>query len=287
MNHARSCRRATRLAQMSGRVDDVPMTVTSQRSALIDGVRSGLVALLAVLQVVVSMLAATGALEEPIGVVAREYRTPLLATDWAFFIWGPIYLGFLVYAGYQLLPRQRARDIHRRTGWWLAASAIANATWILAFAGRSLLLAELMIVTLLVCLATCFGRLSREPAADVVERIAYRGPIALYTGWVSVAVVLGTAATGVWAGLPGDNALSTVAAVVVLLAVTAVVAWVVLAGTAVIGYAAAVVWALVGIALNDPPPAVVVAGAIAIVVVLSATARRLTTAGNPPRAAWG
>ena len=139
----------------------------------------------------------------------------------------------------------------------------------------------------MVVLAVTFGRLSREPAADVVERVAFRGPIALYTGWVSLAVVLGTAATGVSIGLPGSGALSTVAAVVVLLAVTAIVAWVVLSGTAVIGYTAAVVWALVGVALNDPPAAVVVAGAVAVVVVLAATARRLTTAGNPPRAAWG
>ena len=95
-----------------------------------------------------------------------------------------------------------------------------------------------------------------------------------------MATVLGTAATGVWAGLPGDDALAAIAAVVVLLAATGIVAWVVLSGTAVVGYAAAVVWALAGIALNDPPPAVVVAGAIAIVVVLAAT-----LAGSPPPAA--
>ncbi len=134
--------------------------------------------------------------------------------------------------------------------------------WILAFGARSILLAELLIVALMVVLAVTFGRLSREPAADVVERVAFRGPIALYTGWVSLAVALGTAATGVAVGLPGSSALSTVAAIVVLLAVAAIVAWVVLSGTAVIGYAAAVVWALAGVALNDPPAAVVVAGAV-------------------------
>jgi translocator protein len=164
---------------------------------------------------------------------------------------------------------------------------VFNATWILAFGARSILLAELLIVALMVVLAVTFGRLSREPAADVVERVAFRGPIALYTGWVSLAVALGTAATGVAVGLPGSGALSTVAAVVVLLAVAAIVAWVLLSGTAVIGYVVAVVWALAGVALNDPPAAVVVAGAFAIVVVLASTARRLTTAGNPPRAAWG
>jgi benzodiazapine receptor len=73
----------------------------------------------------------------------------------------------------------------------------------------------------------------------------------------------------------------------VLLATSAILSWVVLSGTAVVAYAAAAVWALAGIALNEPPSAVVVAGAFAIVIVLAATARRLTTAGNPVRAAWG
>ena len=54
--------RATRLAGTPGQVDDVPMTVTSQRPALLDLVRSGLVALLAVVQIVVSVLAGSGAL---------------------------------------------------------------------------------------------------------------------------------------------------------------------------------------------------------------------------------
>ena len=104
------------------------MTVTSQRSVLRDGLRSAAVALLAVVQVVVAALAGTGAIGEPIGVVAKDYGTPLLAADWAFLIWAPIYVGFLGYALYQLLPAQRGREIHRRTGWWLAASAVFNAT---------------------------------------------------------------------------------------------------------------------------------------------------------------
>jgi hypothetical protein len=263
------------------------MTVISPRSARVDLVRSSVVAVLAVVQIVVAGLAGSGVVGEPVGAVADDYRTPLLAAGWAFTIWAPIYVGFLAYAVYQALPAQRGREIHRRTGWWMAASAVFNPLWILAFGGRVVPVAELLIIALLVALATVFGRLSHEPAADVRERVLFRGPVALYTGWVSLATVLGTAATGVWAGLPGQDALAAIAAVVVLLAAAAIVAWVVLAGTAVVAYAAATVWALVGIALNDPPPAVVVTGAVSIVIVLAATARRIATTGNRTRAAWG
>jgi hypothetical protein len=258
------------------------MSVLSQRTARMDIVRSAVVAVLAILQIVVAAMAGGS-----VAAVANTLRTPVLAANWAFAIWAPIYLGFLLYAGYQLLPAQRGREVHRRTGWWTAASAVLNPAWILAFSGRVILLAELLLVALLVVLAVVFGRLSREPAADRIERAAFRGPIALYTGWVSMATVLGTAATGLWAGLPGANALAAIAAVVVLLAASGIVAWVVLSGTAVVPYTVAVVWALIGIALNAPPAAVVVTCAIVIVVVLASALRRVTTAGSRVRAAWG
>jgi translocator protein len=275
------------VAGYPARGDNVAMTVTSQRSALTDTVRSVVVAVLAVVQVVVSGIGGIGGVGDSVGEVARAYPTPLLAAGWAFAIWGLIYLGFLAYAGYQLLPSQRRRAVHRETGWWLAASAVFNAGWILSFSARWLPLAELMIIGLLVSLAVVFGRLSRTPAAGAVERVVLRGTVAVYTGWVSVATVLGTAATGVWIGLPGDGALATVAAVVVLLAATAIVGWVIVSGTAVVGYAAAVVWALTGIALNDPPDAVAGAAVLAVLVTLAATARRVSTSGNPRRAAFG
>ena len=265
-----------------GGVDDGRMSVLSQRSARLDIVRSAVVAVLAILQIVVAAMAGGS-----VAAVANTLRTPVLAANWAFAIWAPIYLGFLLYAGYQLLPAQRGREVHRRTGWWTAASAVLNPAWILAFSGRVILLAELLLVALLIVLAVVFGRLSREPAADRIERAAFRGPIALYTGWVSMATVLGTAATGLWAGLPGANALAAIAAVVVLLAASGIVAWVVLSGTAVVPYTVAVVWALIGIALNAPPAAVVVTCAIVIVVVLASALRRVTTAGSRVRAAWG
>jgi benzodiazapine receptor len=265
-----------------GARDNGVMTVLSPGPTRTDLVRNVLVALLAVAQIVVATTAG-----DAIGTVAREYATPLLASGWAFAIWTLIYAGFLGYAVFQALPAQRARQVHRSTGWWMAASAVFNIGWVLAFGARWLPLAELMIIGLLVSVALVFGRYSRTPAESTGERVVARGTVALYAGWVSMATPQGTAATGVWIGLPGTGALATIAAVVVLLAVTAIVSWAVISGTAVVPFALAAAWAIVGIALNDPPSAVVIAAAFAIVVVLAATARRISTAGYPVRAAWG
>ncbi len=113
-----------------------------------------------------------------------------------------------------------------------------------------------------------------------------RFPIALYTGWVSLAVVAGTAATGVRLGLPGDGALATIAAVLILLVTAGVVASVATFGTA---------WSATPPRscgpgrdrAGQPPAAVGVAAAVASVVVLFSTARRISTSGDPRRAAWG
>jgi hypothetical protein len=263
------------------------MPLTARRSSTTDLVRGIAVAVLAVVQVVVAGLGGSGAAGESVGAVARMYPSPVLPAGWTFAIWGPIYLAFLAYAGYQLLPSQRGRALHRSTGWWLAGSAVLNAAWVLAFSTRHVVIAEVLLVALLAVLARVFGRLSRERASGTAERVALRFPVALYTGWVSLAVVAGTAATGVRLGLPGDGALAEIFAVLILLVAAGIVVSVVVNGTAVVGYAAAAVWALVGIALNEPPAAVGVAAAVATVVVLSATARRVSSSGDPRRAAWG
>ncbi len=269
------------------RPDNERMPVTARPSTSTDLARNLAVASLAVIQIVVAGLGGSGGLGEDVGTVARSYPTPVLPAGWTFGIWGVIYVAFLGYAVYQLLPTQRSREVHRATGWWLAVSAVLNMAWISAFSARYVLLAEVLLLALLAVLARVYGRLSRERAANTRERLALRLPVALYTGWVSLAVVAGTAATGVRLGLPGDGALADIAAVLVLLVAAGIVASVVTYATAVVGYAAAAVWALVGIALNAPPAAVGVAAAVAAVVVLFATARRVSTSGDPRRAAWG
>lgn len=263
------------------------MTVTSPRSIRLDQARIAIVVVLGIAQTAVGAAGANGELGQRIGEVAFAYPTPILAAPWAFTIWIPIYLGFLAYAGYQCFPRQRHRELHRRTGWWLALSAVCNLLWILTWTSGLLLLAELLLITLLTSLAVVFGRLSREPATSTPERFAFRAPVAVYTGWVSIAVIMGTAATGVWVGLPGATAIASVAAVIVLAAVAAIVGWVILNGTAVVGYAAAVMWALVAVVLNGPPMSVSVAVVIVLIGVLGAAVRRLTSSADRTRAAFG
>jgi translocator protein len=247
-----------------------------------DRVRAGAVLATAVAQLVVGGLGGAGTFGESVAAVANSYPTPILPAGAAFSIWSVIYLAVLALAVRQVLPGQLARPVHRATGWWLVGAAVANAGWILLFANRLVLAAQAVIVALLVCLAVVLARLSRTPA-ERGDRLLLHGPVALYAGWVSVATVVGAAATGVAMGAPPLVGLGAAA----LLATAVIGAAVVGRGRAVLPYAAAVMWALAGIALADRPTAVVTAAVLAALVVATTAAVRVRLTSAPARVAWG
>lgn len=255
----------------------------------VDGVRAAAVLVTAIAQCVVGGLGGSGRAGEPIGVVSAAFSTPIVPAPGAFAIWGLIYLGVLVVAVRQALPSQWARPEHRATGWWLVGAAVANAGWIVLFSQRLVGWAEVAIVALLVCLAAVLARLApgeRGPA-PVADRWTLHGPLALYAGWVSVATVVGTAATGRWTGLPGDGAVAVVLALVVLLVTGLVAAVVANAAPAPVAYAAGVLWALGGIVVAGRGTAVTVAAVVAAVLVVAAVARRLRGAEEPLAVSFG
>ncbi|MBC3193281.1 hypothetical protein H7X46_19665 [Pseudonocardia sp. C8] len=258
------------------------MTVLTPRPTTADLVRGVVVAVLAVVQVLVSAVGGAG-----IGEVARSYDTPLLAAGWTFSVWGLIYLGFLLAAGFALLPGQQGRAIHRRVGWWLAVSAVLNPLWILAFSQRWVVTAELLLIGLVVVLGVAYRRLARERADGWVERLAFRLPVAIYLGWSAVALVLGLMTAGVAVGVPADGAVPQTGAILLLVVLTAGALSVIGSTCGFAGFAAAVVWGLAGIAGNDRPVAVTVVVIVAAVVVGLQAVRRTARSVEPVRLALG
>ncbi|MEJ2859973.1 hypothetical protein [Actinomycetospora flava] len=255
------------------------MTSVITGATVADRVRAGALLAGALLQVVAGGLGGSGAFGLSVGVVARENTTVVMPVPAAFSIWGLVYAGLLVLAVRGVLPGQPERAVHRATGWWLVASTLLNAGWILAFSAQAVVLAQVIIVALLVVLAVALARLTRLPAAGAADRLMLHGPVALYAGWVSVATVVGAATTGTFLGAPGDLA---VLGALVLLVTGAIASGVVARGAGAVPYAASVVWALGAIVAMGPPVAVVVAALVALLAVLAVAARRVLTA--PPGA---
>lgn len=150
--------------------------------------------------------------------------TLLTPASTAFSIWSVIYLGLAAYLVVQWRPDAACAARHRATGWLVVAASVLNAVWLQVALEGLLWLSVTVIVVLAGVLAEIVRRLNTHPGSGA-ERIT-DAVFGAYVGWVSVAVVGNVAAT-VAAG-NAANPLTTpvaVAALVVIAAVYALMAW--------------------------------------------------------------
>lgn len=158
---------------------------------------------------------------------------------YAFAIWGVIYLWLFVGAVYGLSRRATAEDWAEMRP-YLVLSLVVGAGW-LPVAKMSALAAAVLIWAMLIPALLALFR------APLLDRWWGRAPIGLYAGWLSAAsfVALGLCLAG-W-GLMQD----VPAAILCLLLAVALASAVQVALEGVPEYGLAVVWALVGVAVNN------------------------------------
>jgi hypothetical protein len=184
------------------------------------------------------------------GSISDDNLSPVTPAGYAFAIWGLIYLGCLALAVYQLLPDEQHRDVHRRTGWWLAGAFSASAIWVPIFGSRLLWLAQLVILALVGCLAVAATRLASMRPATTSERVLLRLPVMIYLGWAVLASVAGFGTTLRSFGLPEAGTLVTAGSIILIAVATVASVIIVLRLTAVAGFAFAACWALVAVAVG-------------------------------------
>ncbi|OMH32459.1 hypothetical protein BGP79_07240 [Tersicoccus sp. Bi-70] len=210
----------------------------------------------------------------------------------AFAIWSVIYLGLLLYAVWQALPRHRRDPRQRDTGYAAAVSMLLNAAWILVAQAGWLPLTVPVIVALLVTLIVLYRRLVTGPDPRAVEAVLVDGTFGLYLGWVSVATTanITAALAGPLAPVGVDLDGGAVWWAILVLAVVAVVgAGLALAGDGRVAPALALGWGLAWIAvsrldgaLRSTPTAVTAIAAVVLIVGWTAIVRTLISRRRRP-----
>jgi len=221
--------------------------------------------------------------EESSGGSLAADATLLAPAGPAFSIWSVIYLGLAVYTVWQWLPRAGTSELAQRTGWWVAASMVLNATWLLVTQQGWVWLSVLVIVLLLLVLVRLALELAamRDGAGDVVGTWIVRATAGLYLGWVAVATFANIAAAVAGSGFDftrGGGAVA--AAVVALVVVTALAVQLLRAEPTRWGVAAATVWGLCWLAFgrfaDEPRSSVIGASALVAAIAIAAAAVALT-----------
>ncbi len=221
--------------------------------------------------------------EESAGGSLAADATLLAPAGPAFSIWSVIYLGLAAYTVWQWLPRGGSSELAQRTGWWVAASMVLNATWLLVTQQGWVWLSVFVIVLLLLVLVRLALELAAIPdgAGGAVGTWIVRGTVGLYLGWVAVATFANVAAAVAGSGFDFTRGVAAVAAAVVaLVVVTALAVGLMRAEPTRWGVAAAAVWGLswlaVGRFTDEPRSSIVGSTALVAAVVIAAAAVTLT-----------
>jgi hypothetical protein len=262
-----------------------------------DRLRQILVLVLAIAQLVISTLSSASNVfsidgSGNVGAISDSLRTYFTPADYAFAVWGVIFLGVIVYGVYQALPSQRTREVHRSIAGWVMLTVIINTAWTLVFIQSGLrgtenfrpgvvLVTAFMIVAILFGLLQIYLRLRRLDASLTrADRWLVTLPWSLFFAWVTVATVANWAIAGLALGWEGQGIAEIIAVglVAVAVAITSAVVWVSRAHVGLIGYTGVVIWALVAVAVGnqDQSQLVPVAGFIGAAVVGVVTLIRLS-----------
>jgi hypothetical protein len=169
--------------------------------------------------------------------------------NYAFAIWGLIYIGLIAFGIYQLQPAQRHNPRLQRCGYLLPLACLAQCLWIYLFLFRLFPLSTVAMLGILLPLMVMYQRLGQQPGSRR-DRWLIDLPIGIYLGWISVATIINVAIALYslnWNGWGLDP--SVWAAIMMMISAT--IATIVLIQRRDRAYAWVIVWALVAITIRQ------------------------------------
>jgi hypothetical protein len=214
------------------------------------------------------------------GEISDRFQVYFVPAGYVFAIWGLIYLGWIAYAVYQLLPAQRNNQRLQRIGYWFVLSCAANSAWLFLWHYEHFVLTVAAMLILLLALIVIYlrlqiGRVQVTPA----ERWCVDIPFSLYLGWITVATIANLTAVLSYLRWNGWGIHPAAWAVILIIAALCIT-------TAMLftrrdtAYALVILWALAGVAIkNQDAPSVAVCAwtataLVGLMVIVTALAKR-------------
>lgn len=215
--------------------------------ASLDGLRAVAVLLAAAAQVLMAQWPEWRRWPETVPTRSAAQSLPIVPIDWAFAIWGVIFLGSAAFALWQASPAQLDDPLLRGVGWLAAGAFALNAVWQYHVPKRDIGWGSVAIIA--TALAILLAIVVRLDAAEPHEGLTFwlvAAPLHLLAGWISAAAFVNLGSALKLSGVPMGRGLCLT---LLLLAGGLGLSVALLSGEAV--YAAGVAWALFGIVVAN------------------------------------
>lgn len=216
-----------------------------------------------------------------IGEISNTFFKEVLITpaNYAFAIWGVIYLGLITFGVYQALPAQRQNLNLRQMGYLLVLASLAQIAWVFLFQYRLFALSLAAMIGILLPLIGVYLRLEiGKRRVSREENWFVHIPLSIYLAWISVATLVNVALTLYNLGWSGWGISPQLWTAIALIAGAAIAATVSIQRTD-IAFILVIVWAFVAIAVRQAahPLIATTAGGLAIALVILLLVRQHKT----------
>jgi benzodiazapine receptor len=213
--------------------------------------------------------------------ISDTYPTLITPAGFVFSIWGVIYVLLGVFVVFQALPSEKGKDYQKRIGWLFVLSSLLNIAWLFLWQFEYLSLSVVLMFLLLASLIAIYLRLNiGKSAVSLREKLAVQTPFSVYLGWITIASIANVAAALVSVNWNGFGINQETWAILII-AVALLITLLVVAMRRDVAYGLVIIWALVGIAVNQSGSQNIVmiaeisAGIVAVALAASILLRRL------------
>lgn len=177
-------------------------TLTNSQPQSVSGGLSGIVRQIAVVAGFIAVIVGN-VLSEAIPINGQtsaviSNRLPILITpaNYAFSIWGLIWLGLGAFAFWQALPAQRNHALMDKIALPFLLTCFLNVFWLVLFHFNQFVLSSIVISLFTMTLVWIYLQLGiGHKAVSLAERLCTHVPFSLYLGWLCVATVVNIAYT--------------------------------------------------------------------------------------------
>lgn len=204
-----------------------------------------------------------------IGQISNKFFSDILIipANYAFAIWGIIYLGLISFAIYQILPSQKNNLLLHRIGYKLAIASIAQIVWVICFLYRQYPGSFLAMLGILFPLISAYWVLPFNVSISKKHKWLIRTPISIYLAWITVATIVNGAIvlhSWQWSGW----GISASGWTIIMLLLASLITHLITIPRLDFTYASVFIWALMAIAIKNSDKIIVSGTAIGLCIAL-------------------
>lgn len=205
-----------------------------------------------------------------IGDISNKFfgEVQIIPANYAFAIWGIIYLGLLAFGIYQVMPAQRQNTQVESVGYLLAVASLAQIVWVFLFEYQFFGLSVVAMLGILLPLIVIYLRLGiGKERVSRKDKWFVHIPLSIYLAWISVATIVNVASTLYYWGWNGWGISPQLWTIIMLIVAAAIAATIIRNGVD-IAYPLVVIWAFVAIAVRQANQRAIAGWAIALALAL-------------------